>query len=141
MLDCSHPLQFCAIFQRRLDPILSGATISCTPHVQGCNAAISTVARDLKHISLHLILQNQSMNAYCLQIPASKTREIENLCLQELLRTQKSWEGGEVRFIPAFPKCSKSESIRMVKGDLFILSCSQPVTWAHLDNILKVTSS
>lgn len=64
----------------------------------------------------------------------------ENLCLQELPRIKKSLEG-EARFILAFLKCSKSESTRMVKGDLLILSCSQLVTWAHLDNILKVTSS
>lgn len=44
--------------------------------MQGYNAAVSAVSHDLKHISLHLILQNQSMNVFCLQIPAPKTREI-----------------------------------------------------------------
>lgn len=65
----------------------------------------------------------------------------ENLCLQELLRITGSWEGGEARFITAFLKCSKSENTKMLKGDLFILSCFQWATWAHLVNILKETSS
>lgn len=68
---------FCGVFKVWFDLIFNGATISRTPHssVQGCNAAVSTVSHDLKHISLHLILQNQSF-FFCLQIPAPKTREI-----------------------------------------------------------------
>lgn len=124
--------------------MINGATISSTPRgsVQGGNAAVSPVSHDLKHISLHLILQNQSLNVFCLQIPAPKTREtVQDLYFQEFLRTKKSLEGGEARFVLAFQKCSKSEGTRMVKGNLFIRSCSQLITWPHLDNVLKVTSS
>lgn len=141
----TDPILFCGVFKVWFDLIFNGATISRTPHgsVQGCNVAVSTVSHDLKHISLHLILQNQSfffLFVYESLLPKLEKLS-ENLCLQELPRIKKSLEGGEARFILAFLKCSKSESTRMVKGDLLILSCSQLVTWAHLDNILKVTSS
>lgn len=127
--------------------MLNGATIPSTPHgsAQGGNAAVSPVAHDLKRISPHLILQNQSLEVFCLQIPAPKTREtVQGLCLQERLRTKKKSEGGEARFILAFQKCSKAfcaEGTRMIKGNLLILSCSQLTTWPHLDSGLKVTSS
>lgn len=110
--------------------------------VQGGNAAVSPEPHDLKHTSLYLILQNQSLKVFCLQIPTPKTREtVQDLCLREILGTKKSLERGEARFVLAFKKHSKSEDTRMVKGNLFILFCSQLITWPHLDNVLKVTSS
>lgn len=68
------------------------------------------MSHDLKHICLHLILQNQSLNVFSLQIPAPQTREtVQELRLQELQRTKMSLEGGEAAFILAFQKCMKSE--------------------------------
>lgn len=114
------------------------------PHTGLCRVATQQFpeSHDLRHISLHLILQNQSLEVFCLQIPTPKTRAtVQDLRLQEFLGTKKSLERGDARFVLAFQKRSKSEDTRMVKGNLFFLFCSQLITWSHLDNVLKVTSS
>lgn len=117
----ADPMQFCGVLQVWLDLILNGATISSTPYgsVQSSNAAISTVSHDLKHISLHLILQNQSMNDFCVQPPAADSREIVwELVLARASKDQKELGGRKSKIHINFSKMLKIWKHKNSKGRL-----------------------